>query len=114
MQYEEVRNVALEILQSLDGRFTTAYQICLKIEQRNPTLWSRLINEYKSEPGHPAMGEGAGIYYSPATFIAKSLDYFHTHKQKHLIKAYFESTDVNFAGFDPGYKGGYLSIWAWQ
>ncbi len=114
MQFEEVRDVCFEILRALEGRFTTPYQICRGIERTHLDLWRRLLREYPSAPGQPPMGEGAGTPFSPASFVALALNHFHRNGQEHLMKESFDSTDVNFVGVDPGFKGGWISIWAWQ
>jgi hypothetical protein len=111
MEYNEVRNEVYRVLQEGDGKFRTAYQICTKLE---PALWRRLIEEYPSAPGQPPMGKGAGIYYSPAGFIAHALDYFYDRDHNSIMKAWFDSKNIVFEGIEPGFEGGWISIWAWR
>ena len=75
MQFEEIREVVLAILQSLEGRFTTAYQICRRIELEHPLLWNRLTQAYPGQVGQPSMGMGAGTQYSPASFICSCSEF---------------------------------------
>jgi len=58
------------------------------------------------------MGEGAGIYYSPANFVAQALNKF---KDSHveIKKEWFDANDVEIEGIAPGNKEG-TSIWAWK
>jgi hypothetical protein len=60
------------------------------------------------------MGEGAGIYYSPASFIAHALDHFQRHSSyPEIDKRWFDSIDIKVEGIIPGNKEG-TSIWAWN
>ena len=113
MQYDEVREVLIEIIRAAGGRFRSAYQICRVIEAQYPDLWQQLRANYRVEEGRPEMGAGAGIYYSPATFVSQALEYF-SHEESRVQKAWFDSTNVNFDGTDPGYKEGWLAIWTWR
>ena len=114
MEFIEAQNEVYQILQEANVRFRTAYQICTRIEEFNPRLRRRLLEKYPSAPGKPSMGEGAGIYYSPASFIAHALDYFFERDANNVMKAWFDSKNVNFEGIKPGFKGGWISIWAWR
>lgn len=114
MEFNEVRNVVYQILRESEGRFRTAYQICVRIRDIDMPLWGRLLEEYPSAPGQPPMGEGAGIYYSPASFIAHALDNFYERDQENIMKAWFDSKNITFDGTEPGYKGGWISIWTWR
>lgn len=114
MEFNEVRSKVYRVLQEGDGRFRTAYQICARIEEFNPRLWGRILEEYPSAPGRPPMGEGAGIHYSPANFIAHALDYFFGRDTTNIMKAWFDSKNITFDGTEPGFKGGWISIWAWR
>jgi len=114
MEFNEVRDEVYQVLQEAGGRFRTAYQVCTKIEEFNPNLWRRLLEEYPSASGRPPMGEGVGIYYSPASFIAHALDYFYERDHDNIMKAWFDSKNITFDETEPGFKGGWISIWAWR
>ena len=114
MKFNEIQDEVYRILQEADGRFRTAYQICTKIMDLYPPLWRRLREEYPSLLGQPPMGEGAGIYYSPASFVAHALNYFFDRDTNNIMKSWFDSKNITFEGTEPGFKGGWISIWAWR
>ena len=59
------------------------------------------------------MGEGAGIYYSPASFIAHALNHFYNgDNYPQIDKRWFDTIDIQVEGITPGNKEG-TSIWAW-
>ena len=74
MEYQEVSEILVEILRDAGGSFLFPYQIFNEIESRDENLARRLEAEYSTTPGRPSMGEGSGIYYSPASFIAHALN----------------------------------------
>lgn len=113
MHFHEVHDVVMDIVHSREGRFITSYQICNEIKREHPLLWNRLVAEYPSSPGQPAMGEHAGTPFSPASFVAHALRHFKQQDPASLISGKFDSTDVVFEGIEPGFRGGWLSIWAW-
>jgi hypothetical protein len=113
MRYEEIRDVMIDDLQGLEGRYTSAYQICRRLEELRPELWQRLVREYPGREGQPAMGESAGTPYSPATFVSHALDNIRRLEPR-ILKAHFDSAGVVFAGVEPGFRGGWLLIWAWD
>lgn len=114
MEFGDVISELERILRAGDGRYRTAYQICRRIEAENPALWETLQAEYPAAPGHPPMGAGAGTPYSPATFVSHALNHYYQQDRPGIRKAWFDSTNVNFAGDEPGYREGWVAIWAWE
>jgi len=94
MHFKEIENIVIQILQEAEGKFLLPYQIFEKIRIKNTALAQRIENEYPSAPGKPSMGAGAGIYYSPASFIAHALDSF-KENQSEIKKEWFESSDIS-------------------
>lgn len=93
MNYEEIRNEVVQILQSANGRFLTAYQICQKLQVSAPPLWTALVNKYPSENIAKPMGEGTGHQYSPASFIANALKHFNGNQMiQNLRQEYLDSS----------------------
>jgi len=111
MKYAEIQATVIQILQEQQGKYLLAYQIFKRIERENPTLAAQLLEAYPSEPGRPAMGKNAGIYYSAATFIAKALNHF-KHSNPNIGKAFLTSEDIQNEEILAGDPKG-LSIWAW-
>ena len=58
------------------------------------------------------MGEGSGIYYSPASFIAHALNDM-INENANLQKEWLSTKDMEIEGFVPGNKQN-TSIWAWK
>jgi len=114
MEFNEVQTELYRILQEADGRFRTPYQICIRIQEENPDLWALLLRAYPSVEGQPPMGAGSGTYYSPASFVSHALDYFFQNDLGDIIKAWFDSKNIIFENIEPGFKGGWISIWAWR
>jgi len=115
MNFDDVKDAVVTILQAAEGRFLTAYQICDRIEESVPQLWEQLKNEYPSVHAHTPMGEGTGKKYSPATFVASALNYFGEKKKvADLKQEKFECKGVSFDGIAPGFTGNVVGIWAIQ
>ena len=111
MEYEEIREEVYRILQEAEGRFRTAYQIYNRMEAG---IREQLAQEYPSAPGQPVMGAGAGTYYSPASFVSHALDYFFHDDPDNIMKAWFDSENIIFEDIEPGYREGWVTIWAWR
>ena len=109
MEFIEIQEPLLAVLQQGNGMFRTAYQIYANLRQETK---DRLNQEYPVVPGRPLMGEGAGIYYSPASFIAHALEYY-ARSNARIIQGSIDSQNVRFEGYPPGFKGT-TSIWAWK
>jgi hypothetical protein len=109
VEFQEIQEELFSVLQQGAGMFRTPYQIFVRLGQGTR---DRLTREYPVAQGSPIMGEGAGIYYSPASFISHALDYFKEHNI-HIAKGYIDSENVTFEGYAPGFRGN-ISIWAWR
>ncbi|MEY8241741.1 MAG: hypothetical protein RPT25_15455 [Cycloclasticus sp.] len=115
MRFLEIQDIAFEIVREENRYFISSYQICQKIEERNPELWERICNEYPSENENIEMGAGTGRHYSPASFIANALRYFYeSGSYPALRQEYFSCERVFFEETIPGFTGNILGIWAWQ
>lgn len=112
MEFIELENILLEILREAEGNFLLPYQIFEKIEYKNSNLAQRLKDEYFVDAGKPMMGAGAGIPYSPASFIAHALNNLKGSHQE-IQKERFEPTDITIKEVQPGNKET-ISIWAWK
>ena len=112
MHFKEIENIVIEILQEAEGKFLLPYQIFEKIRIKDSALAQRIENEYPSAPGKPSMGAGAGIYYSPASFVAHVLDSFKGNRPE-ITKEWFEPSDISIKEVQPGSEEG-VSIWAWK
>ncbi len=113
MNQNEIQPLLLEILRQKEGHFVTPYQICQIIEQSHFDVWTELTRQYPSSPGAPVMGEGAGIPYSPATFVSHALESARKHNAS-VRKEYFACDGVRFSEIIPGFTGKIVSIWAWH
>ncbi len=115
MHFSEVENIVIQILQAADGKYLFPYQIVTRLSERDSMLGQTIENEYPVRTGNPSMGQGAGIYYSPASFIAHALNNFFTSGkyQQSLDKRWFDSNGINIEGIVPGNLEG-TSIWAWN
>lgn len=112
MNFEEIKTEVIKILKESEGDYLFPYQIFKKIENRNLELSKKLRDEYPVELGNPIMGEGAGIKYSVATFIAKAMSKF-KETEPRIVNAWFDPSDINIDGIVPGNKET-VSIWAWK
>lgn len=110
MEFNDVKKDVLEILQKENGKFITPYQI---FEKLSSEIKDKLTEAYPPQAGGPSMGAGCGKSYSPATFIAKALDYFFYDKNIFLRKEQLSCKGVTFNGTEPGFTGNVISIWAW-
>ncbi len=111
MEYKEVINEVIEILEECEGDFITAYQICNKIELTYPYLWRRITTDYSSINPNIAMGEGTGNSYSPATFISNALQNY-SKDNPHIVKDVLSCEGVLFGDVVPGFTGKRITIWA--
>jgi len=112
MQFKQIEAIAIKILQDADEKFLFPYQIFNRIRTQDPVLGKKIETAYATKSGKPIMGEGAGIYYSAAAFVAKALNKF---KDAHpeIKKEWFDSNDIEVQGIVPGNKEA-TSIWAWK
>jgi hypothetical protein len=114
MHFHEVEALVTRILQNANGQYLFPYQIFTRLKDLDPALGQRIENEYPVRTGNPTMGEGAGIYYSPASFIAHALNHFrNSNRYPTLDKRWFDSNGIDIEGIIPGNKEG-TSIWAWN
>jgi hypothetical protein len=114
MHFNEVENLILDILQNNNGRYLFPYQIFTRLQEIDPALGQRIRNEYPVQTGNNPMGEGAGIYYSPASFISHALNHLFTSQNyNELDKRWFDSNGLKIDGIVPGNKES-TSIWAWN
>ena len=115
MQYHEIENVALDVLRDAGGSYLFPYQVFKRLKERDPSLGQRIEAQYPVQPGNPTMGEGAGIRYSCATFVAKALSHFRNNpaRSQHLDLKWFDTGGVEIDGIIPGNKEA-TSIWAWD
>jgi len=113
MHFSDIENLIMNILQDAGGKYLLPYQIFTRLRDRDPVLGQRIENEYPVQAGNPPMGEGAGIYYSPASFIAHALNHFYNgDNYPQIDKRWFDTIDIQVEGITPGNKEG-TSIWAW-
>jgi hypothetical protein len=113
MKFDDAIPAACEVLRSLGGNFATAYQVAALIRDRHPDLWGRIAEQYRAGGDGPLMGEGAGVTYSPASYIAHTLNTAHGRGEIRLVKAWLEVAGVEFSGIKPASEGR-VSIWAWR
>lgn len=114
MQFRDIETTVIDILQAASGKYLLPYQIFNRLKDRNPALGQRIEADYPVQAGNPPMGEGAGIYYSPASFVAHALNHFHSSgSYASLSKAWFDAIDIKVEGIIPGNKEA-TSIWAWN
>ena len=112
MQLTAFQTEILSIVQSENGYFLSAYQICNALEEQFPQIWAQLIAAYPSQGNAPQMGAGANKPYSPATYVALALEHFRQNGSP-IRKEYFSCKNVEFNGITPGFTGNVISIWAW-
>lgn len=113
MQFTNIKNELVSVLESAQGRFLTAYQICQRLEVCAKPTWQALVEEYPSADPATPMGEGTGRQYSPASFVANALKHFvDTGAVPKLKQELFECEGVSFTGIDPGFTGNVVGIWA--
>jgi len=113
MEFKQIETVTIQILQDAQGSFLFPYQIFNRIKQKNPALGEQIEKTYPTEPDKPIMGEGAGIYYSAASFVAHALNKFKEIHPTKIKKEWFDANDIEVEGIIPGNKEG-TSIWAWE
>lgn len=105
----------IQIIKKENGLFLSSYQICQSLGDAYSALWQQIQSEYGTEDGSAEMGTGAGKHYSPASYVAHSLEHLRKlHPQ--IKKEYFRCKGVTFESgrIEPGYTGNILTIWAWQ
>ncbi|WP_027150376.1 hypothetical protein [Methylobacter tundripaludum] len=113
MHFADIKTEVVAILESAQGRFLTAYQICQRLEMSAESTWQALVAEYPSVNAATPMGEGTGRQYSPASFVANALKHFvETSAVRNLRQELFECEGVSFNGIDPGFTGNVVGIWA--
>ena len=115
MKYVEIKDEAVQILAGIGGRFMSAYQICQHLKRDYPELWDSLVAAYPSTDAGKPMGQGAGMYYSPATFVAQALaNFVKNGSVPGLRHEVFSCEGVEFSGIKPGYTGNEIGIFALQ
>ena len=111
MQINQIKTIVIEILKEADEKFLFPYQIFNRIREKDPSLGNQIENAYYTDPDKPIMGEGAGIYYSAASFVAQALNNFKDNYPE-IKKGWLDAADIEVEGIIPGNKEG-TSIWAW-
>ena len=93
MEFKQIETVTIQTLQNAQGSFLFPYQIFNRIKQENTALGEQIENAYPTESGKPIMGEGAGIYFSAASFVAHALNKF---KDSHpeIKKEWFDANGI--------------------
>ncbi len=112
MEFKQIETVAVQVLQDAQGAFLFPYQIFNRIKKENAVLGEQIEKAYPTDPDKPIMGEGAGIYYSAASFVAHALNKFKDTYPGKIKKEWFDANDIEVEGIIPGNKEG-TSIWAW-
>lgn len=113
MQFNQIEELVIEILQEANQSFLFPYQIFKRIKQRNPSLGTQIENTYPAAtPDRPIMGKGAGSKYSPASFVAHALNSFCDHRPQ-LRKEWLDATDIVIEDISASGEDG-MSIWAWN
>jgi len=112
MEFKQIETVTIQILQDAEGSFLFPYQIFNRIKDSNSSLGKQIEDAYPTESDKPIMGEGAGIYFSPASFVAQALNKFKD-SQPEIKKERFDANDIEVEGIIPGNKEG-ITIWAWK
>jgi hypothetical protein len=112
MQFKQIEAITIKILKGAKERFLFPYQIFNRIKELDPSLSKQIETAYATKPGNPPMGEGAGIYYSAASFVSKALNKFKD-KYPEIKKEWVDSKDIKIEGIVAGNKET-CSIWAWK
>lgn len=112
MQFHEIEELAIEILQDVSGQYLLPYQVLKRIKQRDQSLGQIIEDSYPALHGNSKMGEGVGINYSPVTFVAHALDNFRK-KYPEINKQWLDASDIVVEGVITGYKIS-TSIWSWR
>ncbi|QBJ32298.1 hypothetical protein [Hafnia alvei] len=115
MKLSHCENELIKIIKNERGYFLSSYQICTFLGNVHPELWKQIQSEYGTSEGSSDMGAGAGQHYSPASYIAHSLEHL-SKSYPQIRKEYFSCKGVTFESgrIEPGYTGNTLTIWAWQ
>jgi hypothetical protein len=112
MQHDEIKNIALEILQEVnDGGFISAYQIFERIKAKDPKLAKRIETDYAPEKGEPPTVAGSDRHFSIAVFIANALSEFQK-KHKNIQQDWLDAVDLKIGEIQP--SGPKITIWAWK
>jgi hypothetical protein len=112
MEFEQIERITVQILQDTQGSFLFPYQIFNRIKQKNVALGEQIKDAYPTESNKPIMGEGAGVYFSAASFVAHALKKFKESYPK-IQKEWLDTNGIEIEGIIPGNKEG-TSIWAWK
>lgn len=115
MKLNHCEKELIQIIKNEGGYFLSSYQICQSLADAYSAMWQQIQAEYGTQEGSSEMGSGAGQHYSPASYVAHSLEHLSkTYRQ--IKKEYFRCKGVTFESgrIEPGYTGNILTIWAWQ
>ncbi len=108
MHFNEIDAVLIEVLRESGGHFLFPYQIFNRIKKRDAPLAARIEAEYSAQ-----MGAGAGVYYSPASFVSHALEHINPKYPQELRKVWFDVTpDMQIESVEPGNPT--IAAWAWQ
>ncbi|KHN49594.1 hypothetical protein [Pectobacterium fontis] len=113
MKLNDLSDALIQIIKDENGHYLSAYQICMIIQDKLPEEWEKIHSEYTSEASPVPMGTGAGTNYSPASYVAQSLEFL-SKSNKQIKKEYLNSKWITIDGLEPGYSGKIISIWAWK
>ena len=113
MEFKQIETITIKILQDAQGSFLFPYQIFNRIKQEDIALGKQIENAFPTESGKPIMGEGAGIYFSSASFVAHALNKFKKDSHPEIKKEWLDAYGIEIEGIIPGNKEG-TSIWSWQ
>jgi hypothetical protein len=111
MKYTDILEPVIQILKEANGAFQTPYQICFRLQEREPALWARLADEYRSAEEDISMGAGTGTHYSPASFVSHALEY-HSGENPRIQRADFACAGVTFRDVKPADTDTVVSIWS--
>lgn len=111
MQFHEIEESAIEILQESSGKYLLPYQVFKRIKQKDPSLAQTIEYYYPELPENPKRKEWPGVNYSPVTFVAHALDNFRR-KYPEIKKQWLDASDIEIEGVIPGNKVS-TSIWSW-
>jgi hypothetical protein len=113
MEFLEIKDVVIEIIQQENGNFVSVYQICIKMEKLHPKLWQQICIQYKSKDKKIKMGKGTGKNYSPASFVGNALSNFKDEDVR-IRQEYFSCKNVHFGDIKTNHGENSIGIWAWK
>lgn len=111
-QLNAYQNELEAVLQSVHGRYITAYQAFRILEDKYPQVAQALVAAYPMQQGNPPMGRGAGGNYSPASYISHAYEHLSQPpghiRREDFCPMYTELGAVQASADDS------IAIWAWR